>query len=171
MTLGNSGPPDAGRNSAILLDEIRLEVDIAWQRKASLENRAFAVLTLNLAVATLYLAIRTQISIDEITVGSAAFWALAATFLFLLSSTIGAVVAVIPRGYPKMNIARMDWLASRIDSNIPFDVVFAKSRLGNLATAHDMNQWKALVISWVLVGSGLMVVGFVGVVVLNYLKW
>jgi len=158
-----------GINADILLSEIRFEVELAWQRKASLENRAFAVFTLNLAVATLYLAIRPQTKVDEITLGTWAAGCLIATFAFLIASMVGAVVAVLPRQYPQLSTSKMTILAGQTETNVPFDEVFAKARLRNLQDVEKKNQTKAIIISWVLIGSGCMVVGFVGVFVLNYL--
>lgn len=75
-----------------------VETELAVCRSAvtTLENRAFAVLTLDVAAVTLYLAVRDRIAWDPVTVGSAGFWAFCVAVALVALSVIVAASCAMP---------------------------------------------------------------------------
>jgi hypothetical protein len=77
---------------------VRVETELAVCRSAvtSLENRAFAVLTLDVAVVTLYLAVRDRLAWDPVASGSAGFWAFCVAVVLVGASVALAASCAVP---------------------------------------------------------------------------
>jgi hypothetical protein len=79
---------------------VNRELAYEWQRKASFETRAFAIVTANLAITTLFFAISAQLGLEGNFRTAPMKWLLLASLLFAALSTIFAVLVAVPRDYP-----------------------------------------------------------------------
>lgn len=75
-----------------------VETELAVCRSAvtTLENRAFAVLTLDVAAVTLYLAVRDRLDWDPVAIGSASFWAFCVAVVLVATSVVVAASCAVP---------------------------------------------------------------------------
>jgi hypothetical protein len=75
-----------------------VEAELAAGRSAltALENRAFAVLTLDIAAVTLYLAVRDRLDWEPVALGSAGFWAFCLAVVLVGASLATAASCAVP---------------------------------------------------------------------------
>jgi hypothetical protein len=159
------------RNFEVIREEIQIEMDSIWARKVSLESRAFAVFTLNLAIATLYLAIRSQANLDTIYPGKPSFVVLIITFIVMGASTVLAILVALPGRWPGLGVPALDKLVKKSGSSPwPYDYVFAKAKLKRLERAREANQLKAKLMIASFITSGATLITFAVVIAFNWAK-
>jgi hypothetical protein len=86
---------------------IETELAVARSAATTLENRAFAVLTLDVAAVTLYLAVRDRLDWDPVAFGSVGFWAFCVAIVLVAASVVVAASCAVPPRPDDLPIAVM----------------------------------------------------------------
>lgn len=136
-----------GDNLEALASVANAEVEREWQRRVSLEARAFAIFTLNLAAATLYLVMQQGFSLAQPTPGSVIHTVLMVSLGAVVGSTVLAIVVAIPWGHTSLNGAVIQMLADKIDTlDEDYRWNIAKAQSIIIQATYKVNLAKAIVL-------------------------
>lgn len=129
-----------------LVEYVDSEFAFEWQRKAAFETRAFAIVSANLALTTLFLAVGAQFQLLAHLDESPASWLRTVAIVAAAISTSAAVAAAFPGNY---SAAPADALLELLDrsSNMKPDEIadqIARSRIAQLAQAKKSNATKVV---------------------------
>lgn len=142
-------------NIAAVSNVIEAEMTSAWARKASFEVRAFSIVTANLAIVTVFLAVQNALGFTAFT-QNGAVRALVVTCLILVSlSLVSAGLSALPRDYPVMEKGGYgDFLKEAADGEaVDLVVEFTEFRIGQLESATLSNEKKAF---WTVLAFSLL---------------
>ena len=157
-------------NITALSERVAAEYETAWARKTSLEARSFALFTLTLGIATLYLAVREQLKLGDFAPGSLGFLALVASLTLTGLSTVAAIVAGLPGFYPDFKIGEFQkYIGLAFDPDIRIAEGLIHVQVEQLERTVRTNRRKATWIAVAFVFAGLSVIGFAGAIVASTL--
>jgi len=129
-----------------LADYVDSELAYEWQRKTSLETRAFAAVTANLGFVTLFLALSANVEFG-LDSGTAEVWIQIALGFVLLSIALAVLVAA-PANYATPTLEALRSLYTRASSG---DIVrqdlkseIVEARIFQLGSARKSNKRKAV---------------------------
>jgi hypothetical protein len=126
-----------------LSDYVEAEITSAWQRKTSIETRSFALVTMNLGVATLYFALQTQFGINPQTISPTTRTLLLFSVLGLAVSVVNAAASALPFNYPIPAMAAFDDLLAAAKAGDPDQVEeILESRIKQLKSFTASNSRK-----------------------------
>ncbi len=148
-------------NLAELSARLDSELQLAGQRKTSFENRAFAIFTLNLRVATLYLALKEPLGLATLTATAPFFPILIGTMVASAVSIVAAIVGAWPGLYPIFKPAGFTTMLDKVreDATDLRDDLMPK-RIEQLRRVTATNRRKSVWICISLVLVGVTILGF-----------
>jgi hypothetical protein len=153
-------------NIAALSERVTAEYQTAWARKTSLESRAFALFTLTLGIATLYLAVREQLKLGDFPPGSLGFIVLTAALVLTGVSTLAAIIGGWPGYYADFKFGTFsDFLAKSYDPDVILEEGMLHLRIEQLEGTVRTNRRKAIWITIAFAAAGASVIGFAGAIV------
>lgn len=131
--------------AAMLAAYVDSEFDYEWRRKTSLETRAFALVTANLAMVTLYLAVRAQSTLLAVIQGGAPRCFAVVAFALIAISTFAAVISAAPMRYAGPHPDAFQELANSLQSEKAASVQkeIIEARIAQLSRAFEANNRKA----------------------------
>ena len=128
-----------------LVEYVDSEFAFEWQRKAAFETRAFAIVSANLALATLFLAVGAQFELLAHLDESPASWLRTVAIVAAAISTSAAVAAAFPGNYSAAPADALLELLDRSPSMKPDDIAdqIARSRIAQLAAGEEVKRNKS----------------------------
>lgn len=128
-------------------DYVELEVASSWQRKTGLETRSFALVTLNLGVATLYFALQDQLGLSPLEIAAGPKTVLLVGLIASCISIFSAAGSAIPLNYPIPELDAFDELIEAVkkgETGVKDEIL--QVRLHQLKSATRSNTLKAILI-------------------------
>ncbi|KRC51871.1 hypothetical protein ASE16_02030 [Leifsonia sp. Root227] len=161
---------------------VEAELTAVGTHKTSLETRAFSLITANLAIATLYFALRTQLGFTADTADGPVRTVLVIALIAVAVSVVAAVLAAVPlryatfeRSYPRQKSGQPEpehqGLAALLDdaesgASPDLDTELLQARIYQLDRGNSSNSFKAGTILLAFVATSIAVGLFVAAIVI-----
>ena len=132
------------KNLALLLDQVEKRVSFEIESRKFSETRALAIITLNVAIVTLFFALRTQLGIWTQPAWDCSRFILLASSLSQLISIAVAVVAVIPARVSLLQAPAFEVLrgGAQVEAESMADEML-EARIAELAGLSEVSNRKA----------------------------
>lgn len=121
MTTGAESPRE--KNTAALLEQAEKRIAFEVDSRRSSETRALAIVTLNVAITTVYFALRTQLGLWTGSIPDGIKWLLIASTAVQFVSIVLAVLAVIPASVKILDAAAFRILRTSVNEQEEQDLL------------------------------------------------